>query len=84
MVKQSHSDVSSLYQAMLIGQLMSLGAIPPIWGGTWGSYALLGYKKTAGESVTWVRQVGKNEGRGTSEIRQTVPLRGKYYMLTIS
>ncbi|XP_065060169.1 laminin subunit alpha-1-like [Rhopilema esculentum] len=84
MVKQSHAEVSSLFQAMLIGQLMSLGAIPPIWGGTWGSYALLGYKKTAGESVTWVRQVGKNEGRGASEIRQTVPLRSTLMELVTS
>ena len=78
MVKQGQAQVSSIYQALVFGELMSLGAIPPITGGERGSYALLGYKRGVGEDVNWIQQVGKNEGQGISEIRQDVPLQSRF------
>lgn len=61
-----------------MGELISLGAVPPMITVSKGSYALLGYKRTAQETVTWVKQVGKNEGQGISEISETVPLSGEF------
>ena len=77
MVKQSQGEVSTIYQTLLFGELMSLGAIPPIIGEARGSYALLGYKRGVGEVISWIQQVGKNSGQGVSEIRKAIPLQSK-------
>lgn len=79
MVKQGQGEVSIANQALLIGEIMSLGAIPPVIGGLRASYALLGYKRTVGEIITWIEQVGKTEGQGVSEIRRTVPLQSESF-----
>ena len=77
MVKQGQGQVPTIYQKLLFGELMSLGAFPPIIGDVRGSYALLGYKRGVGEVINWIQQVGRNGGQGISEIQKTVPLQSK-------
>ena len=75
-VKQGEATISPQYQTILMNQILELGGTAPIFIGARGSFALLGYRRTIGRSVTWTRQVAKFEGGGISEIRTTITYSG--------
>ena len=76
-VKQGQGEVAFQYQVKVVLELIALGSQPPYTSGSKGSFALLGYKRAAGEVIAWTQQVANIEGRGISEIRANVPLFGE-------
>eukprot|EP00794_Sanderia_malayensis_P010016 gene10016-11039_t len=73
-VKQGQANIPVEFKIGLVGQLISLGAEPPYVSGSRGSYALIGYKRVAGETISWTRQVARTEGQGISEIQTNLRL----------
>ncbi len=76
-VKQGQGEISFQNRVKVLGELIALGAEPPYFSGERGSYALLGYKRSAGQSISWTKQVLNTEGKGISEISADLPLLGK-------